>query len=221
MRNTNSPARRNRLLLPVLAVLLLAAMAVVSYALFESGEVEAASVQLQSVRAATVTRVRLVRFHRNGRAAGGALVAAPKDQQDVRWMVEFCDTATSVDVPALRDVALTAESPLAVGNAVRALGRLGAVAKDRDLLKLLNDPRGRVRDEFILALGESGDASALALLEPLVRAGDEHVRVLAIRAIGRIGGEKARRMLADVAADPAGTPETAAFARAGLVESVR
>jgi uncharacterized protein len=129
MTNARSTARRSRLLLPVLGALLLAAMGVVSYVTLACGEVEAAGVELRSAQAATATHARLVRFHRSGRVANGALVAEPKDAGDVRAIVAFCDTASSVDVPALRDVAMTSRSPLAVGNALRALGRLDAAAK--------------------------------------------------------------------------------------------
>jgi hypothetical protein len=214
--NASPSARTNRLLLPVLGVLMLASMAAVAYVVLAWNDIEQTGVEEQSARAATATRTRLVRLRRAGRVASGTLIAAPLDQRDVRAMVEFCDTATVGDVPALRDVALTAQSPLAAGNAVRALGRLHAVAKDADLVKLLDDPRVRVRDELILALGESRDTSAIELLEPLVRAQDEHLRVLAIHAIGRIGGETARRMLEQVSVDSAATPETVAFARSGL-----
>jgi len=206
---------------PALAFLLLAAAAV-SVA-FLSGGNDADGAARQAERAATVVaaRARPVLSARSGGAAVGALVAAPRDQGDARAMVEFCDTATAADVPALREVALTARDPLAAGNAVRALGRLRAVSKDADLVKLLDDPRERVRDETILALGESRDASALGRLEQLVRSVDPHVRVLAIRAVGRVGGARARSILEQVADDPSGTPESAAFARAGLVASWR
>jgi len=222
MDHGREPGRRPRLMLPMLAVLSFAAMGVVSYVLLACGDFEdACAQQEQRARIATVTRVRLSRSARGICAPRGALIAVPRDQHEVRTMVDFCDTATAADVPALRDVSLSAESSLAAGNAVRALGRLHAVAKDPELLKLLNDPRQRVRDETILALGESRDVSALVLLDPLVRTGDAHVRVLAVRAVGRIGGETARRMLEQVAADAAVTSETAAFASAGLAASGR
>jgi len=215
-----SSPNRSRLLLPVLAVLLLTTMALVSYVALASDEVEQACVEQQiHTRAAVATRLRVARSNRT--VVRGALVAAPRDQQDVRWMVEYCDTATSRDVLALRDVALTAESPLAAANAVRALGRLHAVAKDPEVVKLLGDARPRVRDETILALGESRDAAASELLEPLVRSEDPHVRVLAIHALGRAGGERARRILGEVAGDPGSTSEMTAFAGAGLAASGR
>jgi HEAT repeat protein len=197
-------------------------MGLVAYAFLSCTEFEEACVvQEQQTRVAAVTRVRRARSARGTHVARGALVAAPRDQQDVGATVEFCDTATAADVPALRDVALTAPSPLAAGNAVRALGRLRAVAKDADVLALLGDPRERVRDETILALGESRDEAALDLLEPLARAGDEHRRDLAVRAVGRIGGERARAVLDRVASDPQAPASAAAFARAGIARSMR
>ena len=216
MRRTTGRGRSHVLLL-VLAALALATTATVAHVLLTSADVEDAIVQ-QERRANVVatTRARLVRARTGVRRASGALVADPQSAQDVRWLVEFCDTATSADVAALRDVALNARNPLAAGNAVRALGRLHAMAKDRELLKLLDDSRDRVRDETILALGESRDSSTLVLLDPLLRSADAHVRALAARAVGRVGGESGRAVLSRVAADPAETPEVLAFARAGL-----
>jgi hypothetical protein len=222
MQHTTPPARRNRLLLPVLAVLFLGTLAAMSYVLLTWGEVEEAYVQQeQHARAELVTRARLAKSSRRRKVAGGALVADPQDQKEVRAMVEFCDTATSSDVPALREVALTAKNALAAGNAVRALGCLHAVTKDAELVKLLDDPRQRVRDETILALGESRDPSALAWLEPLVRSDDPHLRVLAIHAVGRVGGEHARVVLEQVADDSSAAPECGAFARTGLARFMR
>ena len=222
MSEHNVQRRRSPLLLLVLGGMLLCTMTLVAYALLVCTDVEEACVvQEQRTRVVAASRLRRARSSRGAYVARGALVAAPRDRREVGEMVEFCDTAFAGDVPALRETALTAESPLAAGNAIRALGRLHAVARDADLVRLLADRRERVRDETILALGESRDAAAIALLEPFVRADDEHVRLLAVRAVGRIGGERARSVLTDIAADPAATPATVAFARAGLTADRR
>jgi hypothetical protein len=208
-------------MVPALAVLFTASVAVLAWCAFIRQEAEEESVRAEN-RQAIDAAVRAPTPRKRSRSAippSGALIAAPADQRDVRAMVDYCDTASAAEIAGLRDVALHAPDALAAGNAVRALGRLHAVAKDADLVRLLDDPRERVRDETILALGESRSASTLERLEPLLRAGDQHVRVLAIRAIGRVGGERARRILSAVADDPAGTPEIAAFARAGLAAS--
>jgi hypothetical protein len=118
-----------------------------------------------------------------------------------RTKAEFRHAAAIGDEPALRRLALTAEDPVCAGNAVRALGRLRAVAGDPDLVGLLDDPRPNVRDQLILALGSSGRPEAIELLEPLLRASDRKVRILATQAVGDIGGPRADTLLAEIFAD--------------------
>jgi HEAT repeat protein len=116
----------------------------------------------------------------------GTLLSRADSPGQVRAVVRFCATATFTDGPALRQVALGTADPLCAGNAMRALGRLRRVADDPDLLRLLHDPRPRVRDETILALGESGRPEALAALVPFLRHAEGKVRLLASGSIARL-----------------------------------
>jgi HEAT repeat protein len=180
--------------LPALAALLACSVALLVWSVFALFTFEEACVRHEgAMQSATLARVAAVRQRgRTQVARRGELVREPSTQAQARAMVAFCDTASPADVADLRDVALSAQSPLAAGNAVRALGRLGVLARDPALLALLEDPRPRVRDETILALGECRDPQAIAPLEAFALGSDPKARILAIRALGRIGGARAR-----------------------------
>jgi len=120
------------------------------------------------------------------------VVTAPAE---VRQFVAFAASAGHDQVPYLRRHALESESPLVVGNSIRALGRLGAVIRDEQLLGMLADPRLRVRQELVRALGESGDPRAVPPLAKVLQSEDENLRTLAIQALGRIGSDEARGLL--------------------------
>lgn len=136
--------------------------------------------------------------------------------EDVETMAMFCRRAGDADVPALRDLALTAKDPLVASNAVWALGRLRAVANDPELVALLSDERKRVRQETILALGKSAQDSGVSALAPLLKDEDPVVRLLAIRAIGEIGGPRAVELLRGVVDRPGFTQAERVSARAAL-----
>jgi len=146
----------------------------------------------------------------------GRLLTEAKTPEDVRAMVTFCRQAGYSDVRALKKVALTAKDPLAVGNAIRALGRLRKVAQDAKLVGLLEDERTRVRHETVLALGESGDRSAVGHLKPLLVDKDATTRMLAVRAIGEIGGVEATQLLKRQEARGGATETERAFIRTAL-----
>lgn len=116
----------------------------------------------------------------------------------------------------LRRVALGSSDPLVAGNAVRALGRLGAVAGEVDLLRLLSDRRPRVRQEIVMALGASGDPRVLDDLAPMLVAEDPSIRTLAIQAIGRIGSPRARELLTEACQDADRTDVERVFLRNAL-----
>lgn len=216
MRPTRPTSRGPAVLLPVLALLLAATTGLVVYALDTSQDLDEQGVRLQcTLRAVAARRTRAASTTR------GALIQEPVTQADARSMIRFCDRASAGQRNALRETALQAKDPLAAANAVRALGRLGAVLGDAELVALLRDPRERVRDETILALGEGRDEAAVALLAPLAQGDDPKVRTLAIRAIGRAGGGQAESALADVLRRPSATREELAFARAALGGRVR
>lgn len=150
-----------------------------------------------------------------------ALVADPVTQDELREMIAFCDTASVADRDALREVALQSANALAAARAVRALGRLRILSEDPQILALLADPRERVRHETIVALGDSGDVDVVPLIEPLVTSEDAKVRVLAIHALGRIGGERAQAVLHRIVESSTASREDVAFARAALANANR
>lgn len=121
---------------------------------------------------------------------------------EVRSFVAFAGSAGHSDVPSLRRHALESENPLVVGNSIRALGRLGAVIRDEELLGMLADPRVRVRQELVRALGESGDPRAVPALADAIGEDDETLRTLAIQSLGKIGGHEARVLLENARSDP-------------------
>jgi HEAT repeat protein len=136
---------------------------------------------------------------------------------DVRTVTRFCRKAGEGDVAALRYAATKSDDPLVVGNALRALGRLGAFAGDAELEALLTDERQRVRQEAVIALGYSGSgAAAVERLVPLVEERDPMLRPLALQALGRLGGEQARDVLKSVLSDERSSEAERALAREGL-----
>lgn len=199
-------------MLPVLALLLGTAVASIVYALCTFQDLQETCVVAELTQRTSRIRMR----NRRARAEApvrGDLVAAPRTPDEVRAMVAFCDTARAADVRALREVALRTGDCLGASNAVRALGRLHAVAADPEISALVHDSRERVRDETILALGESGDASVAATLVPLTRDADPKVRLAALHALGRIGGPVAKDVARDVLASSAASRDERAFAR--------
>ena len=154
--------------------------------------------------------------HHHVRAWRAQFLATNERREDVEAMVKFCQQAGHHDVPALKNIALTAQDPLAAGNAIGALGRLLSVAHDPELVALVSDGRDRVRKETILALGKSGDPLAIPLLEPLLADEDPAVRMLAIRAVGEIGGPRATELLRGVLDRPGRTQAERGCARAAL-----
>jgi HEAT repeat protein len=89
-----------------------------------------------------------------------------------------------------------------VGNSIRALGRLGAVLRDDELLAMLTDERPRVRQELVRALGESKDPRAVPHLAEFIEGEDPTLRTLAIQSLGKIGGDEARVLLENARSDP-------------------
>jgi len=136
---------------------------------------------------------------------------------DVREVVQFCRNAGRGDVAGLRHVALRSPDPLVVGNALSALGRLGALVGDGELCALLGDPRIRVRQEAIVALGKSSDASVVVLLTPFLEQSDPKLRPLVIQALGRLDCAAARAALEGYASGATGaTEQERAFLGAAL-----
>jgi len=152
-----------------------------------------------------------------GEAPGRAAPLTARTPAELRRCVRLAGAADASAVPELRRLALESPDPLVSGNAIRALGRLGRGGSDAGLGAFLADPRPRVRQEAVVALGASRDPAAVPLLEPLARAGtDPTLRALALQALGRIGDDRARRQLESVLQDPATNETDRAFARAAL-----
>jgi HEAT repeat protein len=135
---------------------------------------------------------------------------------EVRAVRRYCRSAEHDDVDTLRHAATQSSDPLVAGNAMRALGRLGAFAGDAELEAMLADERQRVRQEAVIALGQSGSPSAVERLLPLLEEDDPMLRPLVLQALGRLGGDKARAVLERVLADESATAADRALARAGL-----
>jgi len=135
---------------------------------------------------------------------------------EVRQVVNFSRDATAGELPALREMALRSEDPLVAGNAIRALGRLGAVADDPQIVDLINDPRPRVRQEMVLVLGRSGQPAFEDRLIPLLDDGDSNLRQLVIHALGQLKGPRARLLLEEIVDSAASTRSERSFARTAL-----
>ncbi len=139
---------------------------------------------------------------------------------EIRSFLDRTRSGTSADVPDLESLALSAPDAAVAANAIRALGRLGRVTVSGAVAKLLDDPRPRVRQEVVIALGRGGDRRAVGRLAPLLTPdADTTLRALAIQALGRIGGEEASRRVRAVLDDPASSRVDRAFARNALVSS--
>jgi HEAT repeat protein len=147
-----------------------------------------------------------------------ALPAAATCSDEVRQVVRCSKNAGPEAVAELRRLALESPDPLVAGNAVRALGRLGAVTGDERVVSLLRDPRPRVRQELVMALGENRDPFALDELTGVLEAEDSSLRALAIQAIGRIGGRRASEILEGASAEAGRTGLERVFLRDALSE---
>jgi HEAT repeat protein len=153
----------------------------------------------------------------------GAAFAVPGELPDevttpgeLRNLARFVNESTREDVPGLRGLALHATDPLVAANALRGLSRLGAVADDAEILALVEDPRIRVRQEVIRALGESGSATALGTLIRQIDVEDPRLRLLVIQALGRLGDRAARKPLVEIAGSATSSEVEKVFAREAL-----
>lgn len=136
--------------------------------------------------------------------------------EQVREVLRLTRGATAEGLPALRDAALNAEDPLVAGNAVKAIGRLGAFNTDAELLALIADPRERVRQDAAMACGLDGRPEAVPHLARVLEEADATLRPLALEALGRIGSAEARELVERVVADPGSSATERVFARAAL-----
>lgn len=135
---------------------------------------------------------------------------------EVRRVVKFCRKAGPESLASLRDAALRSPDPLVAGNALRALGRLGAVIDDPELVRLIEDPRQRLRQEAVLALGRSRSQAAVQHLAPLLEWDDPVLRPLVLQALASLGGERSREILRSVLDDDRSSATERLIARKGL-----
>ena len=132
-----------------------------------------------------------------------------------------CGGGKSVDYQELLDTdpQVRTDAALRLGNAkaVEAVDSLIAVLDDRDevvrvtviqalasigdikavppVAEMIDDPLRTVRQAAMLALGEFGDPRGLVALEKMLYDGDENMRLIACRNIGRIEGQEALDLL--------------------------
>ena len=161
-----------------------------------------------------MTKLPLVRLQR--------ALRPPESPAEVRSLLRATESARRGDVQTLRDAALCSEDPLLAGNAIRALARLDALHADEDLLTLIDDPRSRVRHELVRGLGMASRPTSaerdrvVELLLTVVRCDDVDAGALALQSLGRLGGQDAQSILAQVAASPSSTRMQRAFANQAL-----
>ena len=136
--------------------------------------------------------------------------------EEVRQVVHFCRAATPTNAATLRRMALKSEDPLVAGNAIQALGRMKEAGNGVDFTALLRDPRPRIRQEAVVALGERGDAKAVPVLAGVLRGTDQDLRLLAIQALGKISGEDAKKLMEAFLTDPRSSEADKVFARTVL-----
>lgn len=154
-----------------------------------------------------------------GRASDGNMpIMKATTPEEVRQVVHYARDAASEDIATLTHMATRSEDPLVAGNAIRALGRLNALAGDPELVALINDSRLRVRQETVIALGLSGNAEMVDHLLPVLEEEENGLRHLAIQALGRLGGPVARKRLEEVLHDGNATEADRTFARSALDE---
>lgn len=104
--------------------------------------------------------------------------------------------AIDAERQALRRAALHDPSAQVAGNAIVALARLHALAGDRELEGLLDDPRLRVRQEVALGLGRAGRPASVRTLAKRLDAEEADAAAILVFAIAMIGGNEAREVLA-------------------------
>ncbi len=149
-------------------------------------------------------------------AGGLALPDHATTPEAVRAVVRACRDATLADVAVLRNAAILSPDPIVAGNAVAALGRLGAFGLDDELRALLADPRQRVRQEAVRALGRSGGTGAVEWLIERLRSCEPEFAPLVLASLGELGDRRARDAVACAAIDPDRPAAERIFARAAL-----
>jgi hypothetical protein len=108
---------------------------------------------------------------------------------ELREYVRRCRSASERDSAWLRRAALESPDPLVAGNGLRALGRLGVVVGDEELLALTEDERPRVRQELVLVLALARNPGAREHLDAITRE-DPELAALAARASAALQGRR-------------------------------
>ena len=95
------------------------------------------------------------------------------------------------------------------------------MASEPAIAGLLKDDRLAVRHATILALGRSRDRTMVDHLAPFLLDEDSTARALAIQALGRVGGRRARRMLESLGRQSPLTAIERTFLQAALRTATR
>ena len=82
-------------------------------------------------------------------------------------------------------------------NALRALARLGGISPSDELASLVNDPRQRVRQDALRAIAASHDSRSTELFISCLNGEERDLRLVAIEALGEIGGTATIEALKD------------------------
>ncbi len=200
-----------RSMLSLLAIIAAAAVGVVALRSLprehgaETARIDVAAVDLSPPRAATGS---------HAEAAQPPSVATTP--AEVREVYHYARNAEPENIATLRHLALRSADPLVAGNAIGALGRLGGISDDDEVVALAEDSRPRVRHEAVRALGVGGDREVVGRLVELADNDDATTAALAIEALGRLGGEAAKRKLRGVLVSADASALAKAFARQAL-----
>jgi HEAT repeat protein len=130
---------------------------------------------------------------------------APETPEQLQEVATYTRQAGPDDVAELQRATRESESAVVVGESLIALSRLQALTIDDEFKEFLKDPRPRVRNDAIVALGMSGDPHAIEILTGLLDPEQPQVRAVALGALRRIGSAEAKRIIAEALADPKAT----------------
>lgn len=108
--------------------------------------------------------------------------------QAMEAVIEFGDAGLS----ELLEI-VESRNPLTSGDAVTALGRIGARQAVPSLLMLLDHADTRLRVKTVEALGRLGDRSALARIVGLLSDSDETVQLSAVQAVQKVPDRRAAK----------------------------
>src|SRR5262249_1924837 len=89
-------------------------------------------------------------------------------------------------VPALRDILQTSNNTAWNGVAIRVLGALGEKEFAPQFLEIVQDPKRPLAPYALVALGDLGEAKALARVREAIKSRNDHLAVAGIRAATKL-----------------------------------